>query len=29
MQDSEYAAKYAREKYGYSKDNEVIIKFDD
>ena len=29
MQDSEYAAKYAREKYGYSKDNEVIIKFED
>ena len=29
MQDSEYAAKYAREKYGYSKDNEVINKFDD
>lgn len=26
MQDPEYIAKYAREKYGYSKNDEVIIK---
>lgn len=29
MQEPDYVAKYAREKYGYSKDNEVIIKVDD
>lgn len=26
LQDPEYVAKYAREKYSYSKDNELIIK---
>ena len=29
MQDPEYIAKYAREKYGYSKNDEVIIKVED
>lgn len=29
MQEPDYVAKYAREKYGYSKENEVIIKVDD
>lgn len=29
MQESDYVAKYAREKYGYSKDNEIIIKVED
>lgn len=29
MHEPDYVAKYAREKYGYSKDNEVIIKVDD
>ena len=29
MQDPEYIAKYVREKYGYSKNDEVIIKVED
>lgn len=29
LQDPEYMAKYAREKYLYSKDNELIIKIDE
>lgn len=29
LQDSEYMAKYAREKYLYSKDDEIIIKIED
>lgn len=29
MQDADYVAKYAREKYGYSKEGEVIIKVED
>lgn len=29
MQDPDYVAKYAREKYGYSKNNEVIIKVEE
>ena len=29
MQDPEYIAKYAREKYGYSKNDEFIIKVED
>lgn len=28
LQDSEYVARYAREKYLYSKDGEIIIKID-
>jgi cell division protein DivIC len=29
LQDPEYMAKYAREKYLYSKDDEIVIKIDD
>jgi cell division protein DivIC len=29
LQDPEYVAKYAREKYLFSKDGEIIIKIDD
>ncbi len=29
LQDPEYMAKYAREKYLYSKDDEIIIKIED
>ena len=29
LQDPEYLAKYAREKYLYSKDDEIIIKIED
>ncbi len=29
LQDSEYMAKYAREKYLYSKDNEIILKIEE
>ena len=29
MSDPEYIAKYAREKYGYSKNDELIIKVED
>ena len=29
LQDPEYVAKYAREKYLFSKDGEIIIKLDD
>lgn len=29
LQDPEYMAKYAREKYLYSKDDEIIIKIDE
>lgn len=29
MQEPDYVAKYAREKYGYSKENEVIIKVEE
>ena len=29
LQDPEYMAKYAREKYLYSKDNEIILKIEE
>jgi len=29
LQDPEYMAKYAREKYLYSKDNEIVIKIEE